>query len=528
MLRRASWPAPGLLAIALAGCAAPGPGLPSPAETLRVALRADPPGLDPLVSTSNLARMVSGQIYEPLVDFDPDLQPVPRLALEWDREEGGRAWRFRLRPGVSWPSGGGLSAADVAATLERALDPATPSLDLKPLFAGAGPAQILGPLEVRVPFDPPISDSLVPWWRLRILPGGSAEGAVAGAPPPGGSGPYRLLSRRPGEWILLERNPGWWGGTPPIRFLLFRILPDALAVSHALELGEIDLALARLADRDRARRNGSPFRVVEADSLSVYVVIWNLAIPDTPFADARVRRALALAFDRGAFVERVRRGAARVAATLYPPIWRRGREEVPPLPFDPIEAGRLLDEAGWRDGDGDGWRERGGRRLSFPLLYALEDAVRRDIALVLQSDLARAGVEVRLERVDPVSLIQRLHRRDFTAAVHGWLLDPEPRSYDFLHSSQAAAGQNYGGYADPALDRLLEREIADPDAGARSRAGLEIERWIREEAPLLFVCFPVSLVAVNRRVQGVEFGPLGPLQGVPGPAEWSLDAGALP
>lgn len=511
------------LLLALAGCAGPGPAPPPAAETLRVALRADPGEMDPLQSASALSRMVSGQIFEPLIEFDAALRPVPRLALEWRYEGGGRSWTFRLRPGVRWHGGRNLEAADVAATLRRALDPRTPSLDLKPLLAGAGPVEIVDRLRLRVPFDPPASDSLVPWRRLLILADGLPSPADSPAPLPRGTGPYRFVSRRSGEWILLERNPEWWGGSPPIRYVLFRIIPEALTVSQALELGEVDIAPARLADRERSRRPGAPFRVVEAEAPVVYVAIWNLRPPGTPFADARVRRALALAFDRRSFAERVRRGAARVAATLYPPLWRRGRPGVEPLPYDPPQAARLLDEAGWRDSDGDGWRERGGARLSIPLLYPLEDEIRRDAALLLQSDLARVGVEVKPERVDGVSLVRRLHDRDFVAALHAWRMDPDPRAYDFLHSSQARAGLNYGGTSDPVLDRLLEREIQAPDALARARAGVEIERRLREDAPLLFICFPVTLIGVNRRVQGFEVGPLGLLQGVPGPADWSLE-----
>jgi len=504
------------------GCSPDLPQPPAASETLRIALRAEPRGLDPILHTSNLSRIVSAQIYEPLIDFDPQLRPVPRLAVRWEREDGGRAWRFELRPGVRWHGGGEMGPDDVSATLRRVLDPLTPSLDLKPLLAGAGNPQITLPFGIRIPFDPPASDSLLPWWSLSILPGGAGPDPAAADSPPRGSGPYRFASRRAGEWILLERNPDWWGGEPAIRYLLFRIFPEALTAVRALELGEIDIAMLRPADRGRADLAQARFRVHTVETPSVYAVLWNLRSPGGMFADARVRRALTLALDRPALAGRLRRGAARVAATLYPPLWQRGRETVPPLPFDPGEASRLLDEAGWRDGDGDGWRERDGAVFSFPLLYALEDELRRDTALLLQADLARVGVRVRLQRVEPVALVRRLRQHDFIAAVHAWRLDPEPYGYSLLHSSQASGGLNYGGYADPVLDRLLEREAAAADPEARAAAGLEIEKRLRQECPMLFVCFPISLVGVNRRVEGFSLGPLGLLQGTPGPANWSL------
>ncbi len=502
----------------LAGCAHPEP--PPVSETLRIALRSEPPDLDPLTSTTNLAQQVGDRIFEPLLDLDSALRPVPRLALEWEREDDGRAWRFRLRPDVRWHGGGALSAGDLAATLARALHPDTPSLDLKPLFAGAGPAQIVGPLEIRIPFDPPASDSYTRWFRLRVLPAGNAS--TPSGPGWQGSGPYRFVARSPGEWILLVRNPDWWGSPPSIRYLLFRIIPDRVAISHALDAGEVDLAIARLADLERARGGARPFRVVEVDTTAIYVVLWNLRLPGSPFADARVRRALTLAFDRASLVAQVRRGVGRVASTLYPRLWQIGRAAPPPLPFDPERAARLLDQAGIKDSDGDGWRERDGNVFSFRLLYTLEDDLRREIATILQSDLAGVGVRVTPERVDGAALVRRLRGHDFEAAVHAWQLDPEPRAFDFLHSTQAASGLNYAGHADPGLDRLLERELAAPDEHTRAAAGAEVEEYLLEHTPMLFVCFPGSLVAVHRRVQGFEAGPLGLLGGHPGPEAWSL------
>jgi peptide/nickel transport system substrate-binding protein len=506
------------LLLAAPACSGPEASLPPAAETLRVVLRSDPATLDPLVSNTTVSATVAAQILEPLVDLDASLRPVPRLAVEWAREQGGKAWRFRLRSGVRWQGGGELAPADVAATLARALDPGTPSLGFRSLFAGAGAVEIPGPLVVRVPFGPPSPISLFSWRQLPILPEAASRDPQQFARHPRGSGPYRLLAWRPQEWILLERNDDWWAGAPPIRYLLFRIIPDALTASRALQLGEVDIAPVRYADQARARQGRAPFRILEYDPLIVYVVVWNLRPADTLFADARVRRALTLAFNRQAFADKVRRGTARPAATLYPPLWRRGREGPPPLPFDPREAARLLEAAGWGERDGEGWRVRAGRRLSFPLLYAGEDEVRRDAALMLESDQARIGVQVRLERVAPLELVRRMRGHDFEAAVHGWKLDAEPKGYEFLHSSQAAGGLNYGGYADPQLDHLLELEAGAREEGDRSLAGLQVELRLRERAPLLFICFPIGLLGVNSRVQGLEVGPLGPLIGYPGAA----------
>lgn len=509
------------LAVLLA-CSSPGPPPPDRAETLRIAIRADPGILDPITEHSTLARLISTLIAEPLIDLNSELQPVPRLALEWKREPEENAWWFRLRPGVQWEDGSAFGPADIEATLERALDPRTPSLDLRALFGEVGSIEKVGEREIRVRFASTAPLSTMAWQRLAILPRGDANLIPSQQPGLSGSGPYRLSRWRRNEWILLERNPGWWGEAPPIRYLLFDIIPEALSAERALERGDVDIAVVQTPGAEKAPAGERSFRVVEYDRPVIYVVVWNIRrFPET-FGDARLRKALTLALNRPAFADRVRRGQARVAATLYPPVWRRGRAGVPPLPHDPVAAERLLEEAGWIDSDGDGWRDRQGRKLSFPLLYALEDPIRRDAAQLLQSDLARIGVEVRLERIDAFSLVRRLRSGEFMAAVHGWRLDPEPRTFDFLHSSQVEEGLNYGGYTDPDLDSLLEDEITLADEQQRLAAGRAIEEYLREQAPLLFICFPKQFVGVSHRVQGFDVGPLGLLQGFPGPVRWRL------
>ena len=504
------------------GCSTPEPPPPDLNETLRIAIRADPGILDPITEHNTLARLVSTLIAEPLIDLDPDLQPVPRLALEWRREQEENAWWFLLRPGVQWEDGSWFKAADIEATLERALDPRIPSLDLRALLGEITSIEMIGEQEIRVRFASTAPLSVMAWQRLAILPRGNGNTIRSQQPWLSGSGPYRLSRWRRNEWILLERNPTWWGEAPAIRYLLFDIIPEALAARRALERGDVDIAILQTPGAQNAPADESSFRVVEYDRPVIYVVVWNIKkFPET-FGDARLRKALTLALNRRAFVTRVRRGQARVAATLYPPVWRRARAGVAALPYDPAGAQQLLEEAGWIDRDGDGWRDRQGQRLSFPLLYALEDPVRRDAAQLLQSDLARIGVEVRLERVDAFSLVRRLRSSEFVAAVHGWRLDPEARTFDFLHSSQIEEGLNYGGYSDPHLDPLLEREISAVDEPRRLAAGRVIEEYLREQAPLLFICFPKQFVGVSHRVQGFAIGPLGLLQGFPGPAHWRL------
>jgi peptide/nickel transport system substrate-binding protein len=483
-------------------------------------VRADPGTLDPAAAGTDAAQIALAPVFEPLIDLDSRLQPVPRLAVAWRVEEDGGAWSFRLRPGVRWHGGGEVTSRDVAASLRRALGPDSRLFDFRADLAGAGSPILLSPLEIRIPVAAGASISPATWHDLGISPARPPTPSDPGWTPDG-SGPYRLTGWRRGEWLLYSRHADWWGGVPPFPHLLLRVFPDAGSAVRALRLGEVDVAPMRASDLADARREGAPFQIIEGEPMGAYMVIWNLRPEKSIFRDVRVRRAFTLAYDRAGLAVRIRRGLMRPAATLYPPLWQRGRAAPPPLPYDPAQAARLLDKAGWTDQDGDGWREQDGGRLAFPLLYAYEDETRRDAALLLQANLKEVGAEVRLVRVDAPTLVRRLRARDFAAAVHGVRLPPKPGAYHYFHSSTSSSGSNYSGYTDPSLDSLLEAEAGARAGSTREiEAGGRIEQILLDQTPVLFIGLAVPWFGVSERVRNFSAHPLGLLSGWPGPAAW--------
>ena len=201
---------------------------------------------------------------------------------------------------------------------------------------------------------------------------------------------------QPGGRIVMEANRDYFRGAPKIKRIVLTAVPDENARVALLEKGTIDAAgiVPKLADRVRANGDYNVLEIPTADART-------LALPtrDPVLRDPAVRRALSFAVDREQLVEGALAGAGEPA---YGPIMKGhwAYSPVAETPYDPAEAERRLDAAGWKR---DGRRARAPRAastLGFTLMYPAADSVRKDIALAFASDLAKVGVEVKLEGPD--------------------------------------------------------------------------------------------------------------------------------
>ena len=230
-----------------------------------------------------------------------------------------------------------------------------------------------------------------------------------------------------------------------------------------------------------------------------------------PMADAAVRRAFALAVDRGALAERVVRVGEPPAATLVPPGTVRGYASPAGLPHDPARARAELDAAGWTDRDGDGDREDAAGRPFPPveILYSTGNPRYRDLSLALRDMWRRElGVEVELRSMDSKAMKERLRSGDFMVARGGWYGDyDDPRT--FLELCRSTDGNNDRGYSCAEFDGLLDRAAAEPDPARRLSILSDAERIVVErDLPLLTVTHYATVLMFDPvRVRGITRDP---------------------
>jgi peptide/nickel transport system substrate-binding protein len=506
-----------VLALAVACRAAP----PSSGGRFAFPLPIEPATLNFVSGTDQSSVMVQRLVADFLVDHDPELRVVPRLAASWDRSADGRVLTFHLRPGVRFHDGTPCTSEDVVFTWNRIMDPASKAVGRIDPFLPVEKVEAPDPATVRVTYREPYAPALRSW-EIPILPAHLYRGAdFASAPQnraPIGTGPFRFVSWDAGQRIVLDANPDYWGGRPRIDGITLRIIPSGDTALQALLAGEIDYARLSPAqwqahDGDDAFRRR--FREVRYVPLFFYYIAWRGDGSNPFFADARVRRAMTLALDRDGYVRSVFKGLGEVTASPFQGLLPGGAAT--PLPLDPAAAGALLDAAGWRASPGGGPRSRGHVPFRFTLLVFSGGEDHVQFAQVAQENLRRLGVEMRIERLDWQTLWSRLKSGDFEAALSGFMPGADPDSlYGMLHSSQIAGGQNYAAWRDPEADADLDGGRRTLDEDARVALYRRVEARVLDSQPYSVLFAPAVQAAMSTRFEGAVPSPQGILGHVPG------------
>lgn len=404
---------------------------------------------------------------------------------------------FELRPDVKWQDGAPFSSRDVAFTFRSIMDENVHS-PRKADFDKVFKVETLGPYHVRVIYRGLYSPALFSW-TMGMLPAHILEGRPASwwaanfNRHPIGTGPFKFEEWKTNEYIRLSRNPLYFDTPPWLDGLTYRIMPDTLTRRLAFETHQVDVwqmdpwAVQSSADNPR-------YDIYSTPSNAYGYIGWNLRIP--LFQDFRVRLALAQAVDIPAIIRFVLYGQAVQSTGIFGPNAWYFDPTIRPYPYDPQKAAALLDEAGWKKGP-KGIRFKDGKPLSFTLLTPSNQEIRKDIAILVQDDLRKIGIDTRIENYEwSVFLSEHILKLDFDAVVLGWV-GGDYDEYPIWSSSQTKPGLlNFVGYSNPQVDRLLEQIREEYDRKKIIRLAGELQKTIYHDQPYLFLFVPNSTAAV--------------------------------
>jgi peptide/nickel transport system substrate-binding protein len=425
-----------------------------------------------------------------------------------------------------WEDGTPVTSRDAVFTVRRIVDPAIPSTLFKSVFDGLESIEAADDRSFVARFREPYAFHAMAF-VLPILP----EKRYAGKNftrarenrAPLSNGPYRLVSWKAQDSIVLERNPRYFG--PPGHFerVVLRILPESSVAYQALLSGDLDETLIEESVKERAARDpafAQCCRLVEFYNLDYNYIAVNNRSPF--FSDARVRRAVTMLLDRPGIVRGIFRNSARIISGPWAPDSPAYDPAVRPLPFDPGGAARLLAEAGWRDTNGNGTLDRDGKEFEFELLVSAGSNVGRQIDETLAAELAKAGVKATVRPLEWASFVERIDAGNFEAASLAWSAsDPNPDPYPYWHSSQfPPKGLNSGYYSNPEADRLMEEARREMREADRIRIFHRLHAIFRDDAPAVFVSNASAKYAFRKDVAGLVTSPIGFTGIWPGPTGW--------
>jgi peptide/nickel transport system substrate-binding protein len=483
-----------IAASSLAGCS---PRLPTDSGELVIAFPGAPSAIDPRLSTDAYGTQILQMTHASLLRLDAAGNPLPDLAERWE-ERSSTEIVFRLRGGVRFHDGRELTSADVRYTFQWMLDPRNGSphrSTYETIRAVETPDARTVVFRLSEPFAPFLAGM-----TRGIVP---ARSRAAGYSPPIGAGPYRVDDYRPDAGIRLSRFEGYYGGTPGIEKVSVKFLPDSNVRFLELAKGSVNFVLNGV-DPDlipAALENGN-LVTEEAPGSNVSYLGFNLR--DPVLSDARVRRAIAMAIDRGAIVRNLWKGHADLADSLLAPGFWAHEEGIPPLPHDLAAARRLLDSAGYRDPDGEGPKPR------FRLTYKTsQNELRRRIAAVIQEQLRQAGIAVEIQSLEWGTFFSDIRRGNFQLYALTWvgIADPDIYHYAFHSGETPPEGANRGGYRNPEVDRLVEEGRREQSRGKRKAIYGNVQRILARDLPVFPLWINRNILVRDRRLSGFAITP---------------------
>lgn len=510
---------------------APSDDTPRDGGTIYRRLETDVISLNPIIAGSRYDRYVDVYLFTPLVTVDRNLQPAPGLAKEWEISEDGLLYTFKLNEKATFSDGRPVRAGDVVFTLRKVVDPASEAIQVAGAFEYLDMARTraVDDHTVQIGFRQPLASQLIRFNDVQILPehvyskGNFREDYNSANVV--GSGAYKLVRRVPNREIVLERRDDYWDVRPKIKTIVFKVISDHGTAWNAVKRGEVDETLVTSDTWIREQNNPALKKILNFEryySRNYNYIAWNNRNP--LFSDKRVRKALAMCMPVEAIVKDLYHGTARAMTGHFTPDEWAYNPQVPVIRYDTDGAKQLLATAGWKDTNGDGLLDKGGKPFRFQLIIMTGNPVTRQLAQMVQAELKNVGIEVEIAQLDGATAIQHLSEGKYEALYGGWDLDADPDPYALFHSSQIPPrGQNFVYYNSPEADRLMEEARRTLDQSKRKEIYNRLHAVFAEDQPYCWMIQSSAKWAMTKRLRNVQnsrgFGFFG---WYPGELDWWL------
>jgi peptide/nickel transport system substrate-binding protein len=478
---------------------------------------AEPGGVNNLIlpSTQINSEMLF-RMFLHLIEEQPDFQEhpatfKPQLAESYEWSPDHKTLTFHLRGDVVWNDGVPVTAEDVRWTWQAQRDPDV-AWELADSKRWITDVEVVDPRTVRFHFSRVYAKQLLDANEGLVFPKHAWEKLPFAQWRRNGDwfrqhlvvdGPFTIASWQPQQQIVLQRNERYYEkGLPYLDRVVMRQIPDQSSGLTQLLSGDIDF-LPQIAPDDAPRVKASPRLELVSYWFNVYVaVVWNNERP--LFQDPEVRRALTLAIDRKTIVDTLLGPYGKVAdSPILTSVWAHD-PSVHPWPYDPAEARRILAAKGWKDTDGDGILDKGGRPFAFELLTNTGNQLRSDATVMIQDQLRKVGIRATPRQVEFNTLATDAIAGKYDATMMGYTIDTSLDLRSNFHSESIAEGSNYPRYRNPETNRLLELAASQPDILAERPYLNQLQQTIHREQPLTFLWESQRLTAFNKRVKNAH------------------------
>jgi peptide/nickel transport system substrate-binding protein len=511
--QKIGWIASAALAgsIALGGVA-----LAQQGQTLTVLRQVDSFTYDPQRATAAATSEVAFLIGDTLVALDPDMKKIhPLLAKSWTVSPDGKTYTFELRNDVTFCSGKKMTSEDVVYTFKRMIDPE----NKKPSAQKMGKVKDIraeGPTKIVYELTEPYNELLytLSLMHATILNKDNVEtlGKDFGLKGIDGTGPFCWESWTPRNDLVLKRHDAYkWGppiyknaGPAHVERIVWKVVPEDASRVAALASGQADLSYAiPLFAVDELKK--SPLLNVTEVPNYYRTCTMGLKITRPLMSDINVRKAMNMAIDRAAMAKQIYFGHAIPApAYLNPgtPDFNPATQNTPLGKYNPDEANKLLDAAGWKKGS-DGIREKDGARLN-PVLFTLAGPSNASVATALQGYLRAVGIELKVEPFDATAYFTKIATQEFDGY---YLCNPYASAGDVLNvywRSENRPIPNRMNWIDQETDDWLNTALQATDPKVRAENYYKVQQKVVDNALWVPIVHDTMWMVANKKIKDIK------------------------
>jgi ABC-type transport system substrate-binding protein len=535
---------------------------PSPDDTLMLYYPNDPNTINPILSNDTVSEDFQRWVVDTLADrkfSDPDvLEPV--LAESWDFDKATLEYTIHLRKGVKWhpskfPDGTPipakeLTADDVKFTFDVILNKNVDAASTRSYYEDADAKVEADKIKIvvtqvdkytiKVKWKKPYFQAEEFTLGIPIIPKHvysvdaknepisldiSSEEFAKGFNDHWansmliGTGPMMLTKWTKNDRLELERNPDFFGQPFFFKKVVFRNIPNSNTSLEMMLNGELDWAgisekSLYVQTKEKPQVKEGKVKLAEYDYPGYRYIGWNFK--REIFKERAVRTALAYAIPVQKIIDKVLYGLGKPLSGPFLPGSSSSDPSLKPIPYDQDKARKLLDDAGWKDSNSNGIRDKmiNGKlfELKFDFMIYADAPMYKTIAEIVKEEFRQIGVDVQISPVKWALMLEKLHKKEFDVCMLGWAMSWKADLYQIWHSSQADVPEssNAIGYKNPELDKLIEECRVTLDEAKQNELYHKMHRILYEDQPYAFLFVDKQTGGYLSRIQNVNYYKIRP------------------
>jgi peptide/nickel transport system substrate-binding protein len=462
--------------------------------TLTMAISRDMVRMNPMIRTASTEKRVRDLIYDALLREDRKGNMQPGLAEAWEISNDGKLYTFKLRKGVKFHNGQEMTTQDVKFSMDY-------TRNKKNGAYGFGRLEVVDRIETPDAYtlnvylkqaNAPFLSSLTDIRSFPVIPKESLpEGVEKPTKFPPGTGPFKFVEWVPSQRIVFERFGDYWGQKPFVDKVILRPIENETVRFTALRAGDVDIVertpyewVKQIVD---GKIKGIGF--AKAETAGYRRIMFNVDAP--PFNNKKLREAVAYAINKKELLEAAYMGFGDVTDQKYPKGYAWCFDEIASPKFDLNKAKALIKESGYK-----------GQAVRF---LTSQEGVRQTEALMVQSQLAKIGMNIKIDTVEWGAYRIQQRKGDYDFMFYGGQLDTDPSitySRDWVCESKKKRSSNVSGYCDPKVDALFHEAEGAFKLEKRKKLFKEILEKVYGEIPDIPVGYVPRFFAFRKEVKG--------------------------